>query len=719
MQSPRTIQWHTDALDIKFVVNEDGVIYLANVLPKGTTFAASASAIYESSWLPLVSVKVAGEGHSERIKTAKAMIGSSLSFRLKYDSHRRFRDEKTEVFEVDCSDKASHIQVTTRLKVFGSTPVLRSEMSVTNVSDSADVVLTSIPSLVIGGMTTASAKWFNDYTLMYANNSWFREVSWQEHSLSDLGVDNNGICELPGGAPASHSTFGLGARGTFSTGSYLPLGALRDKANQDTWLWQVESSGSWRWEIGDYKDSIYLATSGPNGVHHAWKKLLRPGETFTTIPAACCRVHGDFEAAMAAMTDYRRQIRRPHEDMERVPIIFNDYMNCLMGDPNELKIEALIEPVAELGAEYFVIDAGWYADDSDWWDDVGLWKPSQKRFPSGFKTLLDKIRSQGMVPGLWLEPEVVGVRSVVGDRLPEEAFFQEDGHRIVEKGRFQLDYRHPEVRRWMDKVIENLVVNFGAGFFKFDYNIEVVQGTDVDGPSSASSALLEHQRAYLDWVRSLLDRYPSLVIESCSSGAQRLDYAMLAVHPLQSTSDQQDPALYAAIAAAAPTAVTPEQSATWSYPQGDWSDEMNALTVVNSLLGRVYLSGRVDTMNSQQLALVREGLDVYKGIRDVVKTAHAFWPLGLPKWHDDWVSLGLISRDERSIYVAVWRRAGSTSMNIPIRLARGWQHSNMGFLYPKRLAADAHASWDSDQSVLRVEVPEVVCARLYEIQHTM
>ena len=38
-----------------------------------------------------------------------------------------------------------------------------------------------------------------------------------------------------------------------------------------------------------------------------------------------------------------------------------------MGDPTEEKIMALVGPVADSGAEYFVIDCGWYADNSDTW----------------------------------------------------------------------------------------------------------------------------------------------------------------------------------------------------------------------------------------------------------------------------------------------------------------------------------------------------------------
>jgi hypothetical protein len=66
------------------------------------------------------------------------------------------------------------------------------------------------------------------------------------------------------------------------------------------------------------------------------------------------------------------------------------------------------------------------------------------------------------------------------------------------------------------------------------------------------------------WVNRIFGRYPDLIIESCSSGAQRLDSAILLVHPLQSTSDQQCPGRYAAISASIPTAVVPEQGASWA-----------------------------------------------------------------------------------------------------------------------------------------------------------
>lgn len=707
MSTPTSFQWQTDAFDIEFTLNSNGVVCLSRVLPKGSK-EQPRTALFESSEVPLVSVKLVGEGNTSD-KTSKAMIGGYLSARLKYESHAVAREGSVQTLSIENKDEATKIRITVRLTVYGSIPILRSLATITNQSTDNNIAITQLSSLAIGGLTNSST-WFHDYIVLTANNSWFREAQWREHTLPDLGLDNNGICELPDGHTGSQSTVALESRGSFSTGSYLPMGLLVSKDKTNTWIWQIENNGSWRWEIGDYKDSLYLVASGPTGVTHNWKQVLAPGEEFTTVPACIGRVNGDFEKAFAALTDYRRVIRRPHPDLEKLPIVFNDYMNCLMGDPDEEKIKALLGPVAQSGAEYFVIDAGWYADDSNWWDDVGLWEPSKKRFPSGFKMLTDEIKAKGLIPGLWLEPEVVGVRSVVGNILPKDAFFQEDGERIIERGRFQLDFRHEQVISWMNKVINRLIADYGVGFFKFDYNIEVVQGTDTHRSSSAGAEHLEHHRAYLAWVRSLLDKYPNLVIENCSSGGQRMEYAMLAIHPLQSNSDQQDPALYGAISAAAPTAVTPEQSASWAYPQPEWDDELNALSVVNSLLGRVFLSGRLDTLSSEQLKLIVEGMDVYKLIRQDIKKSRATWPLGLPQWHDDWLSLGLVSESNET-YLGVWRRGGSTEIDIPLKNLPRSNKARVKVLYPTTMSTEVAVKDD----VLTVKLPEAVCARLLHI----
>lgn len=190
----------------------------------------------------------------------------------------------------------------------------------------------------------------------------------------------------------------------------------------------------------------------------------------------------------------------------------------------------------------------------------------------------------------------MGINSPVANELPPEAFFQRRGIRVVEQSRYQLDFRHSAVNSRLNAIVDELITQYGVGYFKLDYNIDVTHGTDV-GASSPGDGMLEHRRAYMSWINSIYDRHPQVVLETCSSGAQRLDYEMLATHSIQSTSDQQDPVLYAGISAAVPTAVTPEQSASWSYPQPEYSDDLNTYCVLNSLMGRVHLSGRIDLLN--------------------------------------------------------------------------------------------------------------------------
>ncbi|EED15217.1 Melibiase subfamily, putative [Talaromyces stipitatus ATCC 10500] len=697
MAQPSSIVWQTSTLTVQLVVGSDEMVRIEQD-PSSPKQGA----------VPLFGVRLNGDGNPSQ-KSAKALIGSYVSSRLKYQGHQEYGNDRVKSLDVTAFDETSQISVTAHLSVYSGIPVIRSTMTIHNESQK-DIVVDQLSSFVVGALGGKPINCWLDYTLSTPTNTWFREAQWRDESLPNVGLDDIGLSELPESHDASLAVHAVSNRGTFSTGTYLPLGLLKKYDSSETWLWQIETNGSWRWELGDFQENVYLALGGPTNKDHGWKHCLAPSQSFTSVPVAICHVLGHPDSAFAALTEYRRRIRRPHKDNDELAIIFNDYMNCLMGDPTTEKVMALVDPAVKAGAKFFVIDCGWYADDNGWWDDVGLWEPSTKRFPGGLKALLDDIRAKGLIPGLWIEPEVIGVRSVVANMLPADAFFQENSRRIVEKGRYQLDYRHPEVIKRMDKVIDNLVRNYGVGYFKFDYNIEVVQGTDASSFSPADGQL-GHNRAYLEWVGKLYDRFPDLIIESCSSGGQRMDYALLAIHSLQSTSDQQDPVRYSAIAAAVPTAVTPEQSASWAYPQPKWDNEKNAMTVVNSLLGRVHLSGRIDLLSSQQLELVASGMQVYKQIRSDLKTGLPFWPLGLPKWHDDWVALG-IAASGGVRYVAVWRRSGSDTVSLHIPVLKD-REVVVKLLYPEIF--ETHAQWHSDSGALSVRVPSVACARLFRL----
>ena len=90
---------------------------------------------------------------------------------------------------------------------------------------------------------------------------------------------------------------------------YLPLGMIENTKAGVTWFWQIEHNGSWYAELSNLIDSTnYLYLGGPDAMHsQAWKNL-QPGETYQTVPVALGCVKGGMDEAVAASTNYRRNM---------------------------------------------------------------------------------------------------------------------------------------------------------------------------------------------------------------------------------------------------------------------------------------------------------------------------------------------------------------------------------------------------------------------------
>ncbi|MET9457815.1 alpha-galactosidase [Streptomyces canus] len=654
--------------------------------------------------VPLVEVTATGHG---RLWSGERFIETAIGDRLTYRDHETVRESGGERTTIRLADPETGLVAEVVLETAPGAGFLRSRVRLVN-EGGTPLRLESVSTLTVGGITDVGGG-LDGLTLHWADNDWLAECRWRQAPFRDQVVPLN----RPAHGHEGRGCFERSSQGSWSTGRHLPMGALTDPSGR-AWLWQIESSAGWRFETGEREGAAYVALFGPDDAHHQWQHTLAPGEDFHTVPAVLVRGEtGGLDAAFGELTDYRRLIRRDHPDHRALPVIYNDYMNTLMGDPTTDKLLPLVEAAGRAGAEVFVIDAGWYDDDAQgWWDAVGAWQPARGRFPGGIQEVLDAIRGHGMVPGLWLEPEVVGVRSPLADTLPPEAFFRRGGLRVTEHGRHHLDLRHPAARAHLDAVVDRLVGEWGVGYLKLDYNINIGPGTE-NGRESPGAGLLGHHRAHLDWMSAVLDRHPGLVLENCGSGGLRMDYAQLAVAQLQSTSDQQDLLRYPPIAASAATAVAPEQAAVWAYPQPDHTPDRIAFTLTGALLGRIHLSGFLDRMNDEQFELVRSAIRVYKDIRPEIAGARPFWPLGLPDWEDGWIAHGLQGRD--ATLVAVWRRERADAperRTLTLTHLRGVE-SRPEVLQP--MTADATVAWDAAEGKLTVGLPRTDTAVLLRL----
>ena len=650
-------------------------------------------------------IQVTGRNRPSNWHGAK-IVETSPGYEMKYLDFRDSRNDTGRKLEWETVHEETGLHLTMHYQFYDGIPVVHSWTEVTNCGTEAQGLeaLSSFCLMGLGkeGLIRPDRK----LRLSVPHHSWKREMHWNRYSFSDLG-----LTFTAGSDPEAESTqvFSVSNTGNWSTKEYLPMAYLEDTEAGVSLYWQIEHNGSWHWEISDYEGQYYLELGGPDELHNHWWKQLMPGETFVSVPACIGVETAGMDRAMAALTEYRRRIRRPNRDNEQLSVIFNDYMNCLSGDPTTQKELEMIPKAREAGCEYFVVDCGWYADGA-WWDGVGEWLPSEKRFPGGFKEVMDAIRDAGMIPGAWLELEVMGVNCPLAKQLPDSWFFMRHGRRVCDKGRYQLDFRNAEVRDYAERVIDRMVNEYGVGYIKMDYNIEPGTGTDQQADSTGQG-LLEHNRAYLAWIDHIFEKYPELVIENCSSGGMRTDYAMLARHSLQSTSDQTDYRQYATLAANAPAAVTPEQAAVWSYPLTDGDEEETIFNMVNAMLLRIHQSGHLVNLSPARFALVKEGIACYKSVRQDIRRAVPFWPLGLSSYGDSWVSLGLKAGNKN--YIAVWRSdSGNDTCLLPISHLRG-KDASVKCLYPQNAAC--RCAWHKESGELAVELPVNISARLFEV----
>lgn len=666
------------------------------------------SRLFLTEGFQLVQVNFSGYNRPYE-KHGNKHIVTAPGYLLKYAGMEDERNETGRRLVITQKDELTGAQVRSFLQFYTGTSVIRMYHEITNTG-TEDQTLEYLSSFYYLGIEKEGEGSSDDkMKITIAHHGWQKEMGFHTYTFPELGMAQT----QPTVIRRTSKTIEFTNTGNWSTKEYLPMGYLENTAADTSLFWQIEHNGSWHAEIGDENNHFYLALSGPTEVQSHWFKTLKPGESFTSVPVAVGVSRADFGRAMGQLTGYRRKIRRPNKDNEKLPVIFNDYMNCLFGDPTTEKEIPLIDAAALMGCEYYVIDAGWYAP-GQWWDSVGQWQECRERFPGGIRELTDYIRSKGMVPGLWLELEVMGINCEKAKKAPDDWFFVRHGKRVFDRSRYQLDFRNPQVIEHADEVIDRVVKEYGAGYIKMDYNIEPGIGTELYA-DSVGQGMLEHERAYLKWLDSVFERYPDLVIENCSSGGLRTDYAMLSRYSIQSTSDQEDYRNYATISANAAAGITPEQAAVWSYPQRDGDEEETIYNMVNTLLLRIHQSGHLAELSDERKKLVKEGIAYYKAIRGDIRKALPVWPIGYADNLDSW--LAFVLKTEEKAYMAVWRRGGEEERDISLlRIFDGQEPREVSLAYPKE-SMRQNCVWEykRNKGILKIKYKQPVMARLFEI----
>jgi alpha-galactosidase len=214
---------------------------------------------------------------------------------------------------------------------------------------------------------------------------------------------------------------------------------------------------------------------------------------------------------------------RPGHPRSPRPVVVNTW-EAVYFDHDLARLTELAQAAAEVGAERFVLDDGWFGSRRDDTSGLGDWTVSSEVWPRGLGPLIEVVRGLGLEFGLWVEPEMINPDSDLARAHPE--WIMAAGDRISPPARSQqvLDLCAPGAFDHVLERLDELLRDNAISYLKWDHNRDLVDaGHQAGGRAGVHDQTLALYRL-LDELRA---RHPGVEIESCSSGGGRVDLEIL------------------------------------------------------------------------------------------------------------------------------------------------------------------------------------------------
>ncbi|MCL4402930.1 MAG: alpha-galactosidase [Acidobacteria bacterium] len=460
-----------------------------------------------------------------------------------------------------------------------------------------------------------------------------------------------------------------------STNGFSPWFCLRNERTGTRYAAQLAYSGNWRMFFEHFTERRRVPASEQDlrvelGMRFDFggPAPLKPGASFQLPAVAFTAGDGDLDDIANQLHRYQRRYVIP-ETPGSEPMLTNlNSFYPLLRDPSVAELKKYADIAAELGLESFGMDAGWFMKKRDGKQVVPLygdWETDPVGYPNGLRELADYVHAKGMRFTVWLEPESVSLLSRVAREHPDWILRYNGVPMQGTLNRVYLDFRRPEVRRWIRAVVDRLVREEKIDWLKIDYNADVGEDFDPSGRERTGTVLYDHLRNLYAWLDAIRAEYPKLIIENCSSGGLRMDLAMIARTHFGWMSDVVNARPSLQLAYGCTLEFAPEVCFHWmggDGPRGnvDLSGEPGWWDFLfrTHMAGRFGISSRVTDWNAPLKARAAQNVALYKRIRRAIAGADVYHLTAQPQPGENptgWMALQYCSADSRRSLVLAYR----------------------------------------------------------------
>ncbi len=383
---------------------------------------------------------------------------------------------------------------------------------------------------------------------------------------------------------------------------------------------------------GNYK--LFVDTDDGN-YHHLFAGIneenseyhLKKGESFTTPELALTYSDEGLGGVSRNFHRWGRAHRLHAGDKER-KILLNSWEGVYF-DINEPVMAGMMEDIASMGGELFVMDDGWFGDkyprDVDN-SSLGDWVVDTKKLPNGINGLLEEAKKNGIKFGIWIEPEMTNTVSELYEKHPE--YIVKAPNREVVKGRggtqLVLDLANPKVQDLVFEVVDTLMTKYPAiDYIKWDANAPVMEhGSQYLTADNQSHLYIDYHKGLEKTLDRIRAAHPDVTIQACASGGGRANWGFLPWFDEFWVSDNNDALqrvymqwgtsyFYPAIAMASHISASPNHQTFRRIPVKFRADV--------AMSGRLGLEMQPRNMSDEDKAVCRQAIADYKTIRPIVQ----------------------------------------------------------------------------------------------------
>jgi alpha-galactosidase len=465
---------------------------------------------------------------------------------------------------------------------------------------------------------------------------------------------------------AAGATLTLGSRGRSSEQVvpwFLVEGDQSPLALFGGLLW----SGSWQLSVNHDAATMLARLGLPDEV----ATQVREGRPIDT-PHAVFGLASDMSQATRALRSFIDQGIRAGRPLKPM-VIYNTWF-AYGTSVTEEAMRGEMAAAAGLGAEVFVLDAGWYTGAGaggvmDFDAGLGGWEADPARFPNGLKPLTDYAHSLGMLFGLWVEPERTNL-SQVGLSGVDPSWLATHQGDFGSDHAAQICFASAAARQWIFDQLTTLIDAVQPDYLKWDNNMWIECDRSGHGHDAADGAF-QHLNGLYAMFAELRSRYPEMLMENVSGGGNRLDLGMLRYSDVAWMDDRSAPSVHVRHNIQGLSAVFPPAYLFSFVTDHVGESVLNgsdlSLYFRSRMTGVLGLCFRSEDLSTSDTEAIRREIAIYKSLRETLSEASATLlsdqaaPVAGPAWD----VLEEITADSTSVVItAVQSDPGSSRLTV-------------------------------------------------------